>query len=145
MKCYLVHLYIRVTIWNYTRKQTKLRVNKKGSLDFFAPMHHEYLFLFPFFFEFWFENLSKYREFRDAGGINAHAQASAESLPAELSRVDFPQKFQENPKTLRSDSIIIIIISFFFGYREPGGARPSPSVRPTQVGLRPLFVVRTLV
>ena len=36
----LVHLYIRVTIWNYTRKQTKLRVNKKGSLDFFAPMHH---------------------------------------------------------------------------------------------------------
>ena len=79
--------------------------------------------------------------------INAHAQASAESLPAELSRVDFPRKFQENPKTLRSDSIIIItiIISFFFGYREPGGARPSPSVRPTQVGLRPLFVVRTLV
>jgi len=48
--------------------------------------------------------------------INAHAQASAESLPAELSRVDFPRKFQENPKTLRSDSIIIIIISFFFGY-----------------------------
>ena len=46
MKCYLVHLYIRVTIWNYTRKQTKLRVNKKGSLDFFAPMHHEYFFIF---------------------------------------------------------------------------------------------------
>ena len=33
--------------------------------------------------------------------INAHAQASAESLPAELSRVDFPRKFQENPKTPR--------------------------------------------
>ena len=72
--------------------------------------------------------------------INAHEQASAESLPAELSRVDFPRKFQENPKTLRSDSIIIITISFFFGYREPGGARPSPSVRPTQVGLRLLFL-----
>ena len=41
--------------------------------------------------------------------INAHAQASAESLPAELSRVDFPRKFQENPKTLRSDSIIITL------------------------------------
>ena len=35
--------------------------------------------------------------------INAHAQASAGSLPAELSRVDFPRKFQENPRTLRSD------------------------------------------
>ena len=91
MKCYLVHLYIRVTIWNYTRKQTKLRVNKKGSLDFFAPMHH----LFPFFFEFWLsfgyvENLRKYREYAMLlVNINAHAQASAESLPAELSRVDF--------------------------------------------------------
>ena len=122
MKCYLVHLYIRVTIWNYTRKQTKLRVNKKGSLDFFAPMHHEYffiffistyvnkkskqkqstcclkiiiyasflthiheqckcfmnkhhtllryheyLFLFPFFFEFWL-SFGKYREHLDAVG-----------------------------------------------------------------------------
>ena len=46
--------------------------------------------------------------------INAHAQASAESLPAELSRVDFPRKFQENPKTLRSDSIRIITIIIFF-------------------------------
>ena len=43
--------------------------------------------------------------------INAHAQASAESLPAELSRVDFPRKFQENPKTPRSDAIIIITTS----------------------------------
>ena len=95
MKCYLVHLYIRVTIWNYTRKQTKLRVNKKGSLDFFAPMHDEYLFLFPFFFEFWLccGTLRIWGNTESTAmllvNINAHAQASAESLPAELSRVDF--------------------------------------------------------
>ena len=41
--------------------------------------------------------------------------------------------------------LVIIIISFETWIQEPAGAMPSPSVRPTQVGLRPLFVVRTLV